>query len=48
MEDRKIEIEYRKMVEQDNFSCQSSKLKIRNVANNYEKIIFLAIIMKNV
>ena len=24
-------------VDQDNFSCQSSKLKIRNVANNYEK-----------
>ena len=49
MEDRKIETEYRKigkqklegrkMVDQDNFSCPSSKLKIKKVANNYEKIL---------
>ena len=30
----------RKMANQNNFSCQNSKLKIRNVANNYEKIIY--------
>ena len=29
----------RKMANQNNFSCQNSKLKIRNVANNYEKLI---------
>ena len=39
MEARKIEIRRQKNRYQDNFSCQSSKLKIRNVANNYEKYI---------
>ena len=33
----KQKLEGRKTRNQDNFSCQSSKLKIRNVANNYEK-----------
>ena len=36
----KQKLEGRKMVDQDNFSCQSSKLKIRNVANNYENTFY--------
>ena len=44
MEARKIEIRRQKNRYQDNFSCQSSKPKIRNVANNYEKKFFYHIL----
>ena len=46
MEDRKIEIEYRKMVDQDNFSCQQNKVKIRNVAHNKKKSLLHGIALK--
>ena len=45
IECRKIEIGNRKTGDQKNFTCQSSKLKIRNVGNNYEKYLVFSIIM---
>ena len=37
MECRKIKTEGRKIGDQERLTCQNRKVKIRNVANNYEK-----------
>ena len=39
IEARKIEIDARKIGDQKRLTCQKHKVKERNVANNYEKII---------
>ena len=41
IEARKIEIEARKIGDQKRLTCQKHKVKERNVANNYEKSIYL-------
>ena len=38
--EEKLKQQVEKWQNQDNFSCQQQKVKIRNVANNYEKFLF--------
>ena len=39
IEARKIEIDARKIGDQKRLTCQKHKVKERNVANNYEKVL---------